>query len=91
MPYNYQEERPYVFTEEGVNKTLEIYDNFKKLFKIAGSCMYYKLTGGICGDTWETLACVDYLEETERIKCVNPDAITQYRIYTLPYSKLMGA
>ena len=91
MPYSYQKERPFVFTEDGVDKTLKIYDRFKKLFKIAGACMYYELTAYVIGDTWETLACVDYLEEKEKIKCVNPDAITQYRVYTLPYAELMGA
>ena len=91
MPYDYQKERPFVFTEEGTERTLDIYERFKELFELAGACMYYELTAGICGDTWKTLACVDYLEEKDRIKCVNLDAITQYRIYTLPYAQLMEA
>jgi len=90
MGYEYYKERPFVFTEEGMKKTIDILERSRKLFKIAGACMYYELTAEIMGDTWETLACVDYLVETNKLRRVDPKSITQYQVFTLPLGELMN-
>jgi len=90
MPYDYKEYRSLLFSEEGIEKILKIYAKSRELFERAGACTYSKLTESIGGDTWFALACVDYLVETERLRRVDPDTMTQHQVYTLPAWELMG-
>lgn len=67
--YDYQKRRPFVFTESGVKMLLEIRDKVFSLCKKAGACtMEAAMTSG---DSWDMLACVDYLVERGDI-CKRP-------------------
>lgn len=71
--YNYQNERAEVFTPEGFNKIEEIKKNVKgrEVFTL-GEAMK-----GICGDSWHTMACVDWLVENGDFKYVFKEGATQ--------------
>lgn len=87
MGYVYADYRPYVFTEEGQITFLRIRDAAGKLIEMSGAASCHKLMQGVCGDTWETLACIDRLVEIgELIEIPNPASkFTQHRIFIHPY------
>jgi len=72
MAYDYQTQRPYVFTEEGSTQVLKLRDRAQKLIELAGACSYSALTAGVAiGSTWDTLACVDRLIELGYLKRID--------------------
>ncbi len=84
MGYNYQTERPRIFTEEGQIKFLDVRDKVKEMLKQAGAFRLNELSTS--GDSWLTLACVDRLVELKEIvplrdrdKCWG-----QYQVYSTP-------
>ena len=60
--YNYETQRQFVFTEEGVKKLLETKDEALQLIADAGCVMSGKLFVGT-GNSWDNMACWDYLIE----------------------------
>lgn len=80
--YDYQTELPRIFTEDGVKKLIEIRDAVNKLLKLTGAFRYDYLH--ISGDSWFTLACVDYLVETKELVRLQgtENYWTQYQVYT---------
>lgn len=80
--YNYQEERRYVFSEEGQRMFLAIRDNIKTLIEQAGVVRMDRAIGCVTGSTWQMMACVDRLVELEELREIpqeNPPG--QYRIF----------
>lgn len=67
MSYNYQTQRPKVFTEDGQVMFLKIRDNADALMKKSGAATAEKLMAGCTGDTWDMLACIDRLVEIGEI------------------------
>lgn len=82
--YNYQEMRKNVFTEDGVRQTIKIRDEAKKLIKLAGVVQCDKLIKICTGDTWDMLACIDYLVETKDLLEIKNElsGAGQHRIFT---------
>ena len=81
MPYDYQKERPYVFTENGQIMFLAIRDAVRELVEKAGVCTISKAISGQSGDTWQMLACIDRMVEIGEIAIVkNPYGMSQYNI-----------
>lgn len=79
--YNYQKMRPTVFTEGGVMMLLSIRDRIRECCKMSGACQFANAMTS--GDTWEQLACVDYLVERGDIRRVTPpDTPGQDQIFT---------
>jgi hypothetical protein len=83
MPYDYQKERPYVFTEAGQVQFLRIRDRMHELIVEAGAVRTDAIIRGETGSSWQTLACVDrVLELQEVIEVTGPDVMGQHRIFT---------
>jgi hypothetical protein len=80
--YNYQIERPFVFTDAGARKTLEIID----ILKEKGSATSVELLGA--GVSWENMACQDWLEEIGYLEVDKTHGIRNYWVYKLKESKL---
>ncbi len=87
MSYNYAIERPFIFTEEGQVKFLEIRDRAVKLLRQTGAIQCGHLINGSSGDSWSLLACVDRLVELkELIEVPNPiSSAGQHRLFIKPY------
>lgn len=85
VSYNYQSERPRLFTEEGQEMLLKVQDNVQRAFAVAGACRSIEATRGVAGCSWLQLACLDRLVEMKRIVEVTDSGTWgQYRIFTEP-------
>jgi len=82
VSYNYQTERPKLFTEEGQVLFLKIRDNVKSLLKEAGAFTGMKAWKGCAGSTWEMQACLDRLIELEELRRCKEDCYQQDWVYT---------
>ena len=80
--YKYEEMRPQIFTEEGVEKLRRIQENVDILTNKAGAVRLQEAIQGVGGDSWLMLACIDYLVEKGEIReaSSNPP-VTQHRIF----------
>lgn len=92
MGYNYQIERPWIFTEEGQVGLLRVRDHVQSVLKKSGA-----IKMGNCwppclgvGDSWKMLALVDRLVESEDLfeidygHCAGQDRIFIARALPLP-------
>jgi len=81
--YNYETERPKIFTEEGIEKLLQVHAaviNRPNPTISAGAVI-----SKVCGCSWEVLACLDFLKEKRAIfeNYTDPDSTPgQARIFT---------
>ena len=57
--YDYQTEKPKVFTEGGVKMLLQIRENVDRLLKSSGAFMEHYAHQGVTGDSWQMIACLD--------------------------------
>lgn len=84
MGYDYQTQRPRVFSEGGVTMLLKIRDHAKALIAQAGAARSDKLMAAAgSGDTWDMLACMDRLVETGELHEI-PNTMSragQHRIF----------
>lgn len=82
--YDYQTQRPNVFTEDGQVMFLRIRDRTKQLLKQAGAVRLEEMIQGSTRDTWDMLACVDRLVELGEIREISQPIGTpgQMRIFT---------
>lgn len=80
--YDYATERPKIFTEAGAEMLEAIRRNVRRAINLAGAVRVQEAMRGVTGDSWEQLACIDYLAERGEIKAVNhtPSAI-QHQIH----------
>ena len=84
MTYDYQHERPKLFTEEGQVMFLKIRDRTRSLLKTSGAARADKMTAGVTGLSWTMQACLDRMVELEEIREVSPPGTWgQYRIFTV--------
>lgn len=88
MSYDYQTEKPKIFTEKGQKDFLKIRDNVFKHCKESGACGFGAATRDISGDTWFQLACLDRLVELgEVVELKYPTHVwAQFRVFALPFT-----
>lgn len=81
--YNYQTERPKLFTESGSVMFLKFRDRVKNLLQVSGAVTAERAMEGLACDTWVRLACVDRLVELGEIREVtDPGKVAgQYRVF----------
>jgi len=80
--YNYNTEKPKIFTEDGQVTFIKIRDNVKRLLEVAGAVRATEAWGGVYGDNWLMLACLDRLVELGEIRELqNPRCWSQYRVF----------
>lgn len=73
MSYNYQEQRPRIFTEDGFTRLTRIREYVLSRIKFSGAVMMNNVlmevsSSGRDGSDWDKLACVDYLVERGEIR-----------------------
>jgi hypothetical protein len=61
--YDYETEKPKLFTEENQRLFLAIRDHAALLLEKAGAVRMQDAVGGFSGDSWALFACVDRLVE----------------------------
>ena len=85
--YNYENEKPKIFTENGQEMFLKIRDKVKMLLKQSGAFMLENAISGITGDSWSMLACVDRLVELKEIKEITDKTKVagQHRVFVSYY------
>jgi hypothetical protein len=83
--YNYQTEKPKIFTEDGQEQFLKIRDKVQQLLNQSGAVMLQNAISGVCGDSWLHLACVDRLVELGEIREITKqgDVAGQHRVFIL--------
>ena len=80
--YSYEEEKKWLFTDEGQRIFLKVRDRAQQMYDFSGAVRVGKLMGftGSGGDSWRDLACVDRLVELGEYRLVNEGGVTQNRI-----------
>lgn len=83
MSYVYTEQRPELFTEHGTAVLLAIKDNVTRLLGQAGAVRAQEVFAKTpSGDTWLSLAALDYLVEIGAIREVTDGSTWgQYRVF----------
>lgn len=81
--YNYEEQREWLFTDEGQRDFLKVRDRAKKLLAEAGAFTMFGACKRMTGDNWHHLACVDRLVELGEIREITAgmDMATQNRVF----------
>jgi hypothetical protein len=82
MVYDYQTERPKLFTEEGMRILIHVRDAAKKLLAESGAFKAGKVFAS--GDGWTSHAALDYLVEIGEIRRIEQGGYTagQDEVYT---------
>lgn len=84
--YEYQRERPSLFTEDGVKVVIAIRDHVQKLLKMSGACTVEKAIEGASGEMWTRLAALDYLVEQRELVIIEREGIArQFWLVTSRY------
>ena len=81
--YDYQTQRPNLFTEDGQLMFMKIRDEAHRLLKLSGAVMSDRLIGVTTGDTWNMLACIDRLVELKEIREITTpgEVAGQHRVF----------
>jgi len=83
MAYDYQTERPRLFTDDGQRKFLQVRDKVAAMLDESGAVMHGNLR--LTGDSWLTLACVDRMIELgEIVEITGPNVMGQHRVFVKP-------
>jgi hypothetical protein len=84
MSYNYQTQKPFVFTEDGQDSLIKVRDFAFRAIEMAGAVrMDAMMRAAGSGSSWDHMACVDRLVERGDIKEVSlENCAGQYRIFT---------
>ena len=82
MSYDYQTERPALFTEEGVRILIAMRDKCRQMLKQSGAFAASKAMESIPGSSWVMLAALEYMVERGELKKITqPEAWAQHEIY----------
>lgn len=80
MSYQYETEKPKLFTEEGQVGFLKTRDKVNELLKVAGAVRLQEAMS--TGDSWEQLARFDRLVELGEIREITDDDVAgQHRVF----------
>ena len=84
MSYSYREEKPNLFTEQGVEMLTRMRDKAMELLQVAGAVRADKIieaAGG--GSSWTMLAALDYMVEKGDLRRVTTDGQTwgQHQVF----------
>lgn len=87
MPYDYQAERPKLFTEDGQVLLLKIRDHAQKILKASGAVSMEAIMSAATGNSWIRMACVDRMVELGELREVRQTetVAAQHRIFVLPH------
>ena len=80
VTYDYQTEKPGLFTENGQVMFLEIRDRINGWLKQTGALTIDAVIRGQSGSTWAMLACIDRLVELGEVRIIKTGGWTQYDV-----------
>lgn len=85
--YDYQKEKPKLYTEEGQDLFIEIRDRVHQLAKKSGAVRMEEAIGGFSGFNRLHMACVDRMVERGELREITQNSIVagQNRIFVLNY------
>lgn len=82
MAYDYETERPWVFTDEGQRDLLRCRDRVFRLLEQAGSVRLQEGVRGLTGSSWHHLAIMDRLVEVGDLREIEQSNMpAQYRLF----------
>lgn len=82
MSYSYENEKSWLFTDEGQRCLLQTLSQAKELLEKAGAFMIFKALHDVpYGDTWKALALLDRLVELGYLREVTTGAQGQDRVF----------
>ena len=83
MSYDYQKERPGLFTEDGVRMLVGMRDRAKYLITESGAARAQEIMAKSSGSSWQMMACIDYLVETGELREVTQHSHVwgQHRVF----------
>lgn len=83
MAYEYEKEKPFIFTDEGNRAFIKIRDNTFRLMKQSGAARCQEMMIGT-GNSWSLLACIDRMVELNDIREITPPNVAgQDRVFVL--------
>lgn len=82
MSYKYEDEKPGIFTDDGVRTFLKIRDRVKYLLSEAGAFTTQQAICKATGSNWLHLACLDYMVEIGELRKVSTDGWTQGHVFS---------
>lgn len=83
MSYNYETEKPWLFTDEGQRKLLKVRDQVHAALQSHGAIRFDKIDFG-SGSSFEFLAIMDRLVELGEVEVWDRPSWSQYKIYASP-------
>jgi hypothetical protein len=83
LPYVYEAEKPWIFTDLGQRDLLRVLDKARYLLDIAGACMSSKIEAAATDATgWQRIALTDRLVELGELREIHiPDVAGQDRVF----------
>lgn len=80
--YNYETEKPKIFTEEGINNFIKVRDEVKRILAYAGAFKMLSALKVITGDSWLMMVYIDRLVEIGEIREItDSSAAGQDRVF----------
>ena len=81
--YDYEEQTHALFTPAGVDTIIAVLNHARKLIEASGVAKMSHLLEAATGDSWQLMACVEYLEKWEYLKEVplQGEVWGQHRIF----------
>jgi len=82
MSYDYETQKPKLLTPEGQKMLFAIRAKAASLIEQSGAVILDKAVSGIGVDSWDRLACMDYLVELGELREVpQREVMAQHRIF----------
>jgi hypothetical protein len=81
--YNYAQERPWIFTDEGQIALIKAYKNAIRLINIAGAASGMKIVYDCAHNTFKMMALLDRLVEMHELREVTGPNVWENRIFVL--------
>lgn len=85
--YNYEKEKPRIFTDKGQQEFLKLYDRARQLLEESGAFMMLHVCSILPGNSYSHIACVDRLVELGIVREVtSPHTANTNRVFVKAHS-----
>jgi len=86
LSYNYQTEKPRLFTEAGMKIYISVRDEAHRLLSLAGAFTAERACAKASGDSWTMLAALDFMVEQGELRLLTPkdSVMGQHQVFTGP-------
>lgn len=85
MSYKYEDQKEWLFSEKGLIAVMAVARQARNMGEVSGAFTCQKLMDAVPTphDSWQALACVDFLCRTEQICMLWDGGATQDRIFVI--------